>query len=154
MRPPAAALTASAMPKSSDHRPAVVQQDVLGLDVAVDHAVPVRIVERVGDFARDPHRFVDAELRLAIQLLAERLALDVGHDVVEEAVRRARIEQRQDVRMLQRRRRLDLDDEPLGAEHGGELRLENFDRDFAIVLEVVREVHRRHAAGAELSRER
>ena len=52
-----------------DHRPAVMQQDVLGLDVAVDHAVAVRVVERVGDFARDPHRFVDPELRFAIQLL-------------------------------------------------------------------------------------
>ena len=51
-----------------DHRPAVLQQDVLGLDVAVDHAVAVRVVERVGHVGGDPHRLVDAELGLAIEL--------------------------------------------------------------------------------------
>ena len=39
------------MPKSATSALAVVQQDVLGLDVAVDDAVPVRVVERDGDFA-------------------------------------------------------------------------------------------------------
>ena len=53
--------------------------------------------------------------------------------------------------MLQRRRRLDLDHEPLGAEHRGEFRLEHLDRDLAIVLEVVREIDRGHAARAELA---
>jgi hypothetical protein len=65
------------------HRPPIVQQNVLGLDVAVDNAVSVRVVERVGNLARDPYRFVDAELRLAVQLLADRLALDVGHHVIQ-----------------------------------------------------------------------
>ena len=41
--------------------------------------------------------------------------------------------------------------EPLGAEYGRELGLENFDRDVAVVLEILREVDRRHAAGAELA---
>jgi hypothetical protein len=34
----------------------------------VDHAVPVRVVGRVGDRGRDPDRFLDAELRFPIQL--------------------------------------------------------------------------------------
>ena len=53
--------------------------------------------------------------------------------------------------MLQRGRRLDLDHEPLGAEHRGEFGLEDLDRDLAVVLEVLGEVDRRHAAGAELA---
>ena len=97
------------------HRPPVVQQDVLRLDVAVDHSVPMCVVQRVRDLARDPYRLVHTQLRLPVQLLPQRLALDEGHDVVQEPVRRSRIEQRQDVRMLQRRRGLDLLDEPLGA---------------------------------------
>ncbi len=138
------------MPKSTTIGAAVVQQNVLGLDVAMDDAVPMRVVERVGHLARDAHRLVDAELRLAVELLAKRLALDVGHDVERQSVGRAGVEQRQDVRMLERRRRLDLDGEPLGAEHGGELRLEHLDRDLAIVLEVRGEVDGGHAAGAQL----
>jgi len=35
------------------------QQDVLGLDVAMDHALPVRILERAPDFACDAKRVPD-----------------------------------------------------------------------------------------------
>src|SRR4029079_13207771 len=87
----------------------------------------------------------------AVHLLANRLALDVGHDVVEKPVRFARVEQRQNVRMLQRRRRLDLDDESLGAQHGREFGLQGLDRDLALVLEVVREIDGRHAARTQLA---
>jgi hypothetical protein len=55
--------------------------------------------------------------------------------------------------MLQRRRRLDLHHEPLGAEYGRELGFEDFDRDVPVVLEILREVDRGHPAGAELALE-
>jgi len=76
------------------HRAPVVEQNVLGLDVAVNHAMPMRVVERVSHLACDAHRFVDAKLRLAIQLVANRLALDEGHDVEQEAVSGAGVEER------------------------------------------------------------
>ena len=41
--------------------------------------------------------------------------------------------------------------EPLGAEHRGELGPQHLERDLAVVPEVVREVDGRHAAGAELA---
>ena len=53
--------------------------------------------------------------------------------------------------MLQRRGGLDLHHEPLGAEHGGEFGLEDLERDLAVVLQVLGEVHGRHAALAELA---
>ncbi len=53
--------------------------------------------------------------------------------------------------MLQRGSGLDLDHEALGAEHGGQLRLEDLDRDLAVVLEILRQVDRGHAAGAEFA---
>ena len=52
--------------------------------------------------------------------------------------------------MLQIRRGLDLGEEPLGADHRGELRPQHLDRDLAVVLEVLRQIHRRHAARAQL----
>ena len=55
--------------------------------------------------------------------------------------------------MLQRRGGLDFLDEPVGAEHGGEFGLQDLDRDLAIVLEVLGEVHRGHAARAQLALE-
>ena len=53
--------------------------------------------------------------------------------------------------MLERRGGLDLDDEPLGTEHRRELGLQHLERDVAVVLEVVRQVHGGHAAGAEFT---
>ena len=70
--PPPALETASAMPKSATSARAVVQQDVLGLDVAVDHAVAVGVVERVGDLGGDADRVGDGELLLAVQPIAQR----------------------------------------------------------------------------------
>ena len=133
------------------HRPAVLQQDVLRLDVAVDHAVLVRVLERVGHGDRDLDRFVDAELGLAVELGAERLAVDERHHVVEEAVGGAGIEEREDVRMLQRRGGLDFHHEAVGADHGGELGLQDLERHLAVVLQVLGQVHGGHAALAELA---
>ena len=53
--------------------------------------------------------------------------------------------------MLQIRRDLDLAQEPFDAEYRTEFRLEHLDGDGAIVLDVVREKHRGHAAGADLA---
>ena len=53
--------------------------------------------------------------------------------------------------MLQRGGGLDLHHEPLGAEHGGELGLQDLERDLAVVLEVLGEVDGGHAALAELA---
>ena len=53
--------------------------------------------------------------------------------------------------MLQRRRRLNLDHEPLGAEYRREFGLQDLHGDQAVVLEVVREVDGGHAALPELA---
>ena len=53
--------------------------------------------------------------------------------------------------MLQVGGGLDLAEEPLGADHGGELGPQHLDRDLAVVLEVLGEVDGGHAALAELA---
>ncbi len=63
-----------------------MQQNVFRLDVAVDHAVAMGVVERPGDLGRDTDSFFDGELVLACQAVTQRLSLDVRHDVVDEAV--------------------------------------------------------------------
>ena len=105
-----------------DERLAVVQQDVLGLEVAMDDAVAVRVVERAGDRGGDADRFVDRELLLAIEPRAQRLAFDERHHVEEQPVGLARVEQRQQVRVLEVGRDLDLGEESLDAEDRAELR--------------------------------
>jgi len=131
MRPPAAALTAKAIPK-----------------VPVDDSLPVGVIEGISHVDGDLDRFFDAELSFAIQLGPECLTLDVGHDVIKERIGLAGVEQRQDVRMLQAGGGSNLLNEPFGAEHRGELGLEHLDRHLAFVLEVFRQVDGGHAAFA------
>ena len=48
-----------------------LEQDVLGLDVAMDDAMLVRVAERVGHLTSDPQGIVERELLLAAQPVAE-----------------------------------------------------------------------------------
>ena len=137
----------------------------------MDDAVPVRVRQRAGDFGRDPERVGHRQLLLAGEPLPQRLALYVRHHVVQrretrvpgrELARVSRlstldesaVEQRQDVRMLEVRRRADLGEEAIGADRRGELRPEHLERHQPVVAEVARQVDGRHAAGAELVLER
>ena len=52
--------------------------------------------------------------------------------------------------MMECRGDLDLAQEPVDAEHGGQVGLEDLERDLAVVLEVVGEVDGRHAPLAQL----
>ena len=68
VRCPAAAVdsdTALATPKSVDQRVLPGQENVVGLDVAMDHALLVGVGERVGHFAEDPHDLLHRQLALA-----------------------------------------------------------------------------------------
>jgi hypothetical protein len=61
------------------------------------------------------------------------------HNVVELSFGFSRIEQRQDVRVLEVRRRPDLRQEPLGANDGSELWVEHLKGDWPPVPNVSRE---------------
>src|SRR5665213_343768 len=117
-------------------------------------AMLVRILQRVGRLARDPHCISNRKLSLALETTPQRFSFHVRHYVVEQPSGAARIEQRQYVRVLQARRRPDLDEEPLRPQHGGELRAQDFYRHLPPVPYVVREINRRHAARAELALDR
>ncbi len=140
-------------PEVREHRPARHQQNVRRLHVPVDHAVLVRVLERFGHVGGDLHRLVHWKLVLAVELPPQRLSLHVRHDVVEERVGVARVEQREDARVLQVGGGADLGQEALAAHHGGQLGLEDLEGDPAVVLQVLGQVDRGHAALAELALE-
>ena len=64
-------------------RVAFVQQDVLGLDVAMDDVVAVRVVERVGHLDGDAQRVVDRHGGAVREAVTQRLPLHHRHDEVE-----------------------------------------------------------------------
>src|SRR5205814_1407757 len=134
-------------------------------EIAMDHAMAMRVIERAGDGGGNADRFADGQLALAHQSIAKRLAFDERHDVVEERaapvalhaavieigdVYLSRIEQREEVWMLKIRRHADLGEESLHPEDDAELRVEDLERDETLVLEVARPIDHRHTTGADL----
>ena len=76
------------MPKSSSFSVAVGgDQDVRGLEVAVDDEVLVRVLHRLADLAEQRQPRVDVEAA-ARRNTGDRLPFDVLHDEVRAAVRR------------------------------------------------------------------
>ena len=138
-------------PKIADNRMPCLQQDVLRLDVAVDHAVAVSITQGVGHLAGDLQRVREGELPFAPQAVPQRLPLDVGHHVVEQSLGFPRVVEREDVRMRELSGDGDFLKEASCAEAEGEVRLEDLQGDFATVLHVFGEQHDGHATAAQFA---
>jgi hypothetical protein len=90
-------------PEVGHHRVPAREQHVLGLEVAVHHALAVRVGEGVGQLAHEPHHIRDGQGPVAPKPLAQRLALHVGHRVVGQPVHVARGVDRHHVRVLEAR---------------------------------------------------
>ena len=100
---------------------------------------------------RIPHGLRDRQPALTAEPSAQRFAVDVGHDVERQAIGGAGVEERQNVRVAKMRGRPDLGDEAVGADDRRQIALQHFDRDLALVPDIVREIDGRHSSDAELS---
>src|SRR5688500_13011430 len=125
------------------------QQDIVGLDIAMDDAATVCIAQCVGDLAYDPEGIVNRKLFLAVEAVTQRLALDVWHYIVEQPFRFTGIEQREDVRMIQLRRDRNLAEKSFGTQGRGEVRLENFQGNRPIMPEIPCAIHCRHTTPSD-----
>ena len=81
---------------------ALGDENVGGLDVAVNYPLGVRGVQRVGNFNPQLEDFVLGQ-RLSVDLGLERLAIHKFHGDKFEAVLLANVKNRADVGMIQRR---------------------------------------------------
>ncbi len=130
----------------------VLEVDVLGLDVAMDDALAVRLAERVGDavhHARQPRRRQRAVLS---QDRVQAAALQHLHRQVHDAFGRLiEVVDLHRVRRAQQRRRLRLAleaaDDLRIARH---LRVQDLERDLAVHLRLRRAIDRAEAAFADL----
>src|SRR5207247_3879529 len=78
---------------------APVDQDVVGLYVAVDDSHSVSVLQRVGELAGDPTRFVERQSSLASQTRLQRLTVNEAHDIVQQLACLSECVERNDVRM-------------------------------------------------------
>ena len=99
------------------------EHDVVGLHVAMDDLVLVRVRERVGDLGGEAQRFLERQPAVAAQPVAQRLAGDERHDVEGQLVVAgdAGVEERQHVRVIEPRGDADLAQEALVGDRAGEV---------------------------------
>ena len=128
-----------------------LEENVLGFDVPMHQSPRMRIAQRLGHFRRDVQTLIERQLLFTLEPSAQRLALDEGHDVVQDVVRFAGVEEGQYVRVAEVCRVRDLTEKPLVPQRCGKFRPQHLDRYFTVVLDVVREIHSCHAAGAKLT---
>ena len=128
---------------------AVGQHDIVRFDVAVHHALGVRLGEGIHHVPENPHDFGDGQLALPHQLLPQRLAVDVWQDIIKETVGVTRVDQHKDVGVIELGGDLDLAKEPLGSECGREFGAQNLHGHLPVVLHVLGQIDRRHTAGTD-----
>ena len=122
------------------------EENVAGLYVAVDDTHPVRVIQRVRHLASNRQGLGYRELLLCGESLSQGLTLDEGHHIVEKTTRFTRIEDWQNVGMLQVGSDLDFPHEPLWSDCGRQRAMEDLDRNLSVMLAVDREVNSGHSA--------
>lgn len=127
------------------------KEDVLRLQVAVHHALAVRVRERVGELAHEPERVAHRERAALAEERPQRLARDKGHRVVRQPVDVARAEQREDVRVLKPGGERDFALEPRRREARGQVGMEHLDYDASAELRVRGHEDAAHGPAAELA---
>ncbi len=127
-----------------------VDHDVARLDVAVHHAVPVRVGQSGEDLFADLQHLVRREFSLPAQAILQRLALDVLHHDEIGLAFAAAVNHADDVRVIQvgEDRRFPL--EPLDEELVlGEIFRKDFDGDGAVEGQLPAAENDGHAAGTQ-----
>ena len=133
-----------------DDAPVGRDEDVVGLEVAVDDARRVGGAEPRADRADDLDRAPDPERPFALEEPPERLPFDELHREEALAAVLADVERARDVLVRHPPRELHLPPEPL--EHPrriDELAAEHFERDDLVELRVARVVDAPHSADAD-----
>ena len=132
------------------------QHHVAGLDVPVNDAAAVRVMQGLRTLVNDLHYVVDAQQVVRAAIGRQRAcALDVLGDDVVLAVFLAGIVDRHDVRMLQHADHVRFVEKHLARDLGAVrvrvlVAVVHLDRDVAAVIRVVRQVHHAGAALAYL----
>ncbi len=112
----------------------------------------MRILERASHLPDDSERVGHREGAVAPQAVAERAGVHVRHGEVQPVAHLARVVERQQVRVMQPRGRLDLLEEAL-VTHRAVGRREDLEGDAASVLEIGGQEHDGRCAASELALE-
>src|SRR5262249_32613514 len=126
------------------------EQNVRGLHIAVNESFRMCRLQCAGDGPRDEDRLFEGKLPLLRESVTEAPAIHDRHYAVQHSFRLTRVEQRNDVRMVQRRREADFPEKSRTDQRLDELRLERLDGDHPSLRGIAREVHDRRSTTTQL----
>ena len=128
-----------------------IDENVVRLDVAMDDAARVRVVQRIRDLTEDAAYGIHGEPRLACESCREALALDERHDEKHDPATLIDGVDRYDVWVTELRGRLCLAQEP-SADVFVECQLgrKGLHRNVSMQPQIERAIHRGHSAAADL----
>ena len=127
------------------------EQYVLRLDVSVNHARAMRVVQRMRNLDGDLNGVRGRKTSLPLQAVPDGLSLDVRHHVVQGGVGFPRIVQWQDMRMRETRGRFDLTQKTLPTHDRGHVGLQYLDRHLPMVLDIFGKQNAPHGTAPDLS---
>jgi hypothetical protein len=107
------------------------------------------VVQRTSNFADQPGDFVHRERPLPGKPFPETLAFDQRHDIVQLPLGRSRVEEWQDMRMLEFGGGVDLGKETLGADRSGKFRQKHLNGYRAVMADILGTIDRGHAPAAQ-----
>jgi hypothetical protein len=117
-------------------------------------AAGVRVRQPIRDLGRELERFLDRQRTRPLDPCVQRFAFHVRHHAERQTVGLARIEDTENVGVLEAGRDADLARETFDADACGELRIQHLHRDARVVAQVPRKVDHGHAATADLTFDR
>ena len=121
------------------------EHDVAGFQIAVRHALAVRLVQRVGNLDGVLQHLLDRQ-RTFLQSLRERLAFQILHHQIIDSVLMSCIVKRADMRMIQAGNRLRFALEAFAQVSAvGEMSGKNLDGDDSIEARIAGLVHLAHS---------
>ena len=126
------------------------EDDVFGLDVAVDNVAIVRALKRLGDLLSDTERTLDFELPFALNARTQCFAIEIVHDEEQPTVGFPAVVDGDDVRVLQGGRDADLGLKASNADFAGERGVKHLDRDRPLEPKILSAIHGSHATVSEL----
>ena len=133
--------------------PELVDQDIRGLEVAVDHPLAMGVIDRPGDRGHQAGRCL-VVVAIASQVMRQVAAANQLHAEEGMPLMPADLEDRHDVGMVQVSRRLGLGAEPADLGLRGELaRQDHLERDHAVEADLASPVDHAHAAAGQLAQE-
>ena len=127
------------------------EENVLRLDVAMEHVPLVRRRQRGGDRLPDRHYLRHRQLLVALEARSQRSAVEIRQHEEQAPLVRPGIQDRNDVRMMQLRRDPHLTQKALGGDVRRELFAENLERDRSAKLAIARKPNGRRRTATELS---